>query len=163
NDNDNYIYLQRLCRLYYLLNNRKEQYIYENKLLEYYRNRLSIILKSLFSNIINKLSQIELFIYKICSNQDEIYSYNMFMCPLCNNPLIMTKDDLLYSRCSNKHVWPRCCRTLLPLCFDSAQTCSSCDKTITLIQTNDINYINFLQYKDKQLNFFFSSICTLCM
>ncbi|CAF3695422.1 unnamed protein product [Rotaria sordida] len=163
NSNNNYIYLQRLCRLYSLLNNRKELNIYENQLLESYRNRLSIILNKIFSNIIDKLSQIELFIYKICSKDDQTLSSNLFLCPICNNPLIITKDDLLNCQCSNKHVWPRCSTTLLPLYFDSAQTCSLCDRTITLIQTNDQNYNNFIQYKDKQLDFFFSSICTFCM
>ncbi|CAF1521358.1 unnamed protein product [Rotaria sp. Silwood1] len=162
-ENNNYIYLQRLCRLYSLLNNKKELELNENKLLEYYRNKLSNILISLFSNNIDKLSNIELIIYKICTNDEDIDLSNLFMCPLCNNSLTIIKDDLLYSKCSNKHIWPRCCRTLIPLSFDSSQTCSLCDRTITFIQTNDQNYINFLQYKNTQLDFFFSSICTFCM
>ncbi|CAF3983553.1 unnamed protein product, partial [Rotaria sp. Silwood1] len=102
-ENNNYIYLQRLCRLYSLLNNKKELELNENKLLEYYRNKLSNILISLFSNNIDKLSNIELIIYKICTNDEDIDLSNLFMCPLCNNSLTIIKDDLLYSKCSNKH------------------------------------------------------------
>ena len=82
---------------------------------------------------------------------------------MCNTSLILTTDDLLFSTCSNKHTWPRCSRTLLPLTYESAQTCSLCDRTITLIDSQEKTYVNFVKYKDKELNFLFSSICTFCM
>jgi hypothetical protein len=160
NTNDNYSFLQRLCRLHTLLNSTKQLQTFENQLLQNYRQRLSQILTSLFSEMINKLSETELSIYKICCNNEQSTS---LMCPLCNTPLTMTTNDLLSSTCSNKHAWPRCCRTLLSLPFECAQTCTLCDRTIALIETNDKNYINFAKYKDQELNFFFSSICTYCM
>jgi len=163
NTNNNFLYLQRLCRLNSLLNNTKQLQIFENQLLQNYRHQLSDIFKLYFSKMINKLSQIELSIYTICCKDEQVSSSSFLMCPMCNTSLILTTNDLLFSTCSNKHIWPRCCRTLLPLTYESSQTCSLCDRTITLIDINDKNYINFIKYKDKDLNFFFSSICTFCM
>lgn len=163
NTNENFLFLQRLCRLNKLLNNTKQLQIFENQLLQNYRQRLSDIFKKLFSKILNKLSQIELLIYTICCKDDQVNSSSLLLCPMCNTSLNLTTNDLLFSTCSNKHIWPRCCRTLLPLTYECAQTCSLCDRTITLIDINDENYINFLKYKDNELNFFFSSICTFCM
>jgi hypothetical protein len=163
NMNENFQSLQRLCRLNSLLNNTKQLQILENQCLEIYRHRLAEIFKILFSKMINKLSQIELAIYTISCKNEQYSSSSLMMCPLCNMLLIMTNNDLLFCVCSNKHVWPRCCPTLLPLPFECAQTCSLCDRTITLIDINDKNYLNFVKYKDKQLNFLFSSICTFCM
>ncbi|CAF3394485.1 unnamed protein product [Rotaria socialis] len=161
--NQNLVFLQRVCRLCSLLNNTKQLEIYENQLLKIYRYQFWTILNSLFSKMMNKLTPFELLIYTICSNDQQIYSSTLFMCPMCNTSLTILADDLLFSTCSNKHIWPRCCRTLLPLSFDSAQTCSLCDRTIILIETYDKNYSNFLQYKDHELNILFSSICTFCM
>lgn len=161
--NDNFSFLQRLCRLCSLSNSPKQSEIYENKLLRHYRHQLSINLNSIFSKMLNKLSQTELLIYTIFCKDDQANSSSLFMCPLCNTSLTMTTDDLLFITCANKHIWPRCSRTLLPLIFDSVQTCSLCDRTITLIQINDKNYANFIQYRDKELNSLFSSICTFCI
>ncbi|CAF5213281.1 unnamed protein product, partial [Rotaria magnacalcarata] len=119
--NQNVLFLQRVCRLCSLLNNTKQIEIYENQLLKIYRYQFWTILNSLFSKMMNKLTPIELLIYRICSNDQQIYSSTLFMCPMCNTSLTMLADDLLFSTCSNKHMWPRCCRTLLPLSFDSAQ------------------------------------------
>jgi hypothetical protein len=163
NTNENFVYLQRLCRLNSLLNNTKQLPIFENQLLQNYRHRLAEIFKTLFSKTVNKLSPIELSIYTICCKDEQLSSSSLLMCPMCNTPLILTTNDLSFCTCSNKHVWPRCCRTFLPLSFEYAETCSLCDRTITLIEINDKNYINFVKYKDKELNFFFSSICTFCM
>ncbi|CAF3921892.1 unnamed protein product [Adineta steineri] len=163
NTNDNFLYLQRLCRLHSLLNNTKQLQIFENQLLQNYRHRLSEIFNLLFSKMINKLTSIELLIYTICCKDEQLTSSTLLMCPMCNTSLTMTNQDLLSCTCSNKHIWPRCCRTLLPLSLEDAQTCSLCDRTIILIETNDKNYINFVKYKDKELNFLFSSICTYCM
>ena len=163
NTNENFLFLQRLCRLHTLLNNTKQIQTFENQLLQNYRQRLSGILKTLFSKMINKLSQSESLIYTICCKDEQVSSSNLFMCPMCNTSLTMTTNDLTCCTCSNKHIWPRCCRTLLPLTFECSQTCSLCDRTIILIETNDKNYINFVKYKDKELNFLFSSICTFCM
>ena len=162
--NEQFIHLQRLCRLNNLLNNTKQLQILENQLLENYRQRLATILKSLFSKMMNKLSSIESAIYTIaCKDEPSFSSSILLSCPLCNTLLTMTNNDLLFSTCMNKHVWPRCCRTLLPLPLECAQTCSLCDRTIIRIEIDDKNYSNFLKYKDQQLNFFFSSICTFCM
>ncbi len=163
NTNENFQYLQRLCRLNSLLNNTKQLQIIENQFLDIYRHRLAEIFKTIFSKMINKLSPIELAIYTISCKDEQYSSSSLLMCPLCNTSLIMTTNDLLFCTCSNKHVWPRCCRTFLPLPFECAQTCSLCDRTITSIDINDKNYFNFVKYKDKQLNFLFSSICTFCM
>jgi hypothetical protein len=163
NTNENFQYLQRLCRLHSLLNNTKQLQTFESQLLKNYRHRLSTILNSLFSKMIKNLSQIELAIYTICCKDEQLSSSILLMCPMCNTSLTMTTNDLLFCTCINKHVWPRCCRTLLPLSFECAQTCPLCDRTTTLIETTDKNYTNFVKYKDKELNFLFSSICTYCM
>jgi hypothetical protein len=163
NTNENFLFLQRLCRLHTLLNNTKQIQVFENQLLQTYRHRLSTIFKTLFSKTFNKLSPIESLIYTICCKDEQVSSSALLMCPMCNTSLTMTTNDLSSCTCSNKHIWPRCCRTLLPLSFESSQTCALCDRTIILIETNDKNYINFVKYKDKELNFLFSSICTFCM
>ena len=163
NPNENYQSLQRLSRLNSLLNNNKQLQTLENQFLEIYRHRLADVFKTLFSKMVNKLSPTELAIYTISCKDETYSSTSLLMCPLCNTALILTNNDLLFCTCSNKHVWPRCCRTLLPLPFECAQTCSLCDRTITLIDINDKNYLNFVKHKDKQLSFLFSSICTFCI
>jgi hypothetical protein len=163
NPNESFQSLQRLCRLNSLLNNSKQLQTLENQFLEIYRHRLAEIFKTLFCKMVNKLSSTESAIYTISCKDETYSSTSLLMCPMCNTALILTNNDLLFCTCSNKHVWPRCCRTLLPLPFECAQTCSLCDRTITLIDINDKNYFNFVKYKDKQLNFLFSSICTFCM
>ncbi|UJR13549.1 hypothetical protein I4U23_000563 [Adineta vaga] len=160
---ENFLSLQRLCRLQSLLNNTKQLQLIENQLLQNYRQRFSQILTSHFSKLINKLSSIESLIYTVCCKDDTFSSSNLLLCPMCNTSLTMTTNDLVSCVCVNKHIWPRCCRTLLPLPFENAQTCSLCDRTITLIDIHDENYAHFAKYKDKDLNFLFSSICTYCM
>ena len=164
--NDNYSFLQRASRLYSLLNSgnaTKQLQTVENQLLQSYRRRLASVFQSLFSKMTNKLSPTELAIYKLCCQDDVSSSFSLFKCHLCNGALTLSINDLLFCSCSNEHAWPRCCRTLLPLPFECAQTCSLCERTITLIETDDRNYVNFVKYKDKELNFLFSTICTFCM
>ena len=162
--NDNFLSLQRVCRLNRLLNiNPKQLQIFENQLLENYRHRLGEILPNLFSKMINKLSPMESAIYSICCKNDPYSSSGLLMCPLCNTALIMNNNDLLFSHCSNKHSWPRCSRTLVSLPMECAETCALCDRTMTSMEMEEKNWTNFVKYKDKQLNFFFSSLCTFCM
>lgn len=161
-NNDNFLHLQRLCRLNRLLNTKHLQ-ILENQLLDNYRRRLGEILKSLFSKMINKLSPMESAIYSICCKNESYSSTALLMCPLCNTTLTMTNNDLLFCHCTNKHSWPRCCRTLLPLPMECAQTCALCDRTMTSMESEEKNLTNFVKYKEKQLNFLFSSICSFCM
>ena len=164
--NDSYSFLQRASRLYSLLNSgnaTKQLQTVENQLLQSYRRRLASVFQSLFSKMTNKLSPTELAIYKLCCQDDVSSAFSLFKCHLCNGALTLSINDLLFCSCSNEHAWPRCCRTLLPLPFECAQTCSLCERTITLIETDDRNYVNFVKYKDKELNFLFSTICTFCM
>ena len=161
---ENFFHLQRLCRLNRLLNtNVKQLQILENQLLENYRRRTGEILKSLFSKMLNKLSPMESAIYSICCKDDSYSSSTLLMCPLCNTTLSMTKNDLLFCQCTNKHSWPRCCRTLLPLPMECAQTCALCDRTMTSMESEEKSWSHFGKFKEKQLNFLFSSICTFCM
>lgn len=163
-NNDNFLSLQRLCRFNRLLNtNTKQLQIFENQLLQIYRHRLAQILSNLFSKILNKLSALESAIYSICCKDDSYSSSGLLMCPLCNSALIMNNNDLLFSQCSNKHSWPRCSRTLLPLPMECAETCALCDQTMTSMEMNEKTWTNFVKYKDKQLNFLFSSLCTFCL
>lgn len=154
--------LQRLCRLQSLLNNTKQLPAMENQLLGDYRRRTAKVLSSLFAKTANKLSSTELLIYNACCKDEPLASPAVLLCPMCNASLTMTSDDLVSCACANKHRWPRCCRTLLPLAFENAQTCALCDRTITLIEATDENFVHFVKYKDKELSFFFSSICTFC-
>ena len=165
---DNYQALQRLCRLYHLMSKnsliKKQTEIVENQFLDLYRCKLSILFKSLFTGKTNKLTAYETLIRSICLQTDtNPISSSLFPCPLCNRELSMIKSDLLFVSCSNKHLWPRCSRTLLPLALDNAQTCSLCDRTILEIDINDKNYLNLIKHKDGELNFFFSTLCTHCL
>ena len=160
---DHHQSLQRLCRLFAMLNS-KQLPTFEQQFLEKYREKLSSILQSLFAKTLSKLTPTEALIYSICCETDQpSISSPIFPCPLCNAALVISRTDLLVASCSNKHHWPRCSRTLLPLALEEAQTCALCDRSITSTDTNEKNYSNFLQYQEKELNFFFSSLCTYCL
>ena len=153
--------LQRLCALQMMTNDSEQTQLIQNKLLQNYSLRLAEVLNYLFSSMVNELSPIELAIYRICCHGEDLCS--SLLCPMCNCSLTLSNKELLMCSCSNGHQWPRCSRTLLPLSFESVRNCAFCHRTFTLIESNEENYSHFLLYKDKQLTFFFSSLCTFCL
>jgi hypothetical protein len=167
NGNDDHRSVQRVCRLLTLLSpvhSTKQLQIVEHQLLEGHRQRLSRAFRSLFPDVPDELSATELLIHTVCCQVDASpLSSSLFACPLCNSPLSMSNADLLVSACSNKHQWPRCSLTLLPLTFDCAQTCSLCNRTITAIDVHGDIHRNFVKYKDAELSVLFSPICTYCL
>ena len=157
--NENFAQLQRLCRLNSLFSPNKQITNIDNQLLQIYRRQLSSILSKYFSKMMNKLTPVELSIYTICVKDESYSSSSLLLCPLCNSLLNLTSTDLLYATCQNKHSWPRCSRSLLPLMMETSETCALCDRTINSLG----NLPHFLKYKDSDLRFFFSSLCSFCM
>lgn len=163
-----YLSLQRLIRLMKLFKklspNQKQIGLVENQFLDVYREKLSSIFDKTVDKQTEKLTPVESLIASICSSsKSSSLSSNLFPCPLCNEALLLSANDLLFASCSNKHFWPRCCRTLLPLTLESAKTCSLCDRTINIVDANDQNYSNFVEHKENELFFFFSTLCSFCL